>query len=177
MFERLHHHLKGQSFRIREMAEFAPGVIAVHDNYGDQGGEFDVYINADAIGPTQPEIWDQEDGLVPPGLKETGLGILQGVAFGRRPKSIQEFFQVAPQFLTGKTAPIGWYKEPKPLEVPTTSRPRPPQAVSCRGRAWVLSDPRSRCSNIKLVFGQCERFENLKNPTIYGWIFFVKYLI
>lgn len=121
MLARLHKYLKDQSLLVREMAELAPGVIVVHDNFGHHGGEFDVYIDAEAIGPTQPEIWGA-DGLVTPGLTDTGLGVLQGVAFGSPPKSILEFFQVAPQLLTGKQAPIIWYEAPRPLEVPQDIR-------------------------------------------------------
>lgn len=121
MLARLHKYIQAQGFRVHEMAELAPGVIVVHDNYGDHGGEFDTYIDAEAIGPTQPEIWGEE-GLVTPGLKGTGLGVLQGVAFGSPPKSILEFFQAAPQLLTGKQAPITWHEAPHPLEVPQDIR-------------------------------------------------------
>lgn len=158
MLARLQKYIQAQGFRVHEMAELAPGVIVVHDNYGEHGGEFDAYIDAEAIGPTQPEIWGEE-GLVTPGLKGTGLGVLQGVAFGSPP---QERFAVLP----GR-APAPDRQAGADLLVRSAPAARSPAGHPGVSHIRVLptqaelgfSDPRSRCLNIKLVFGQRERFE------------------
>ncbi len=56
---------------VREMAELAPGMVAVCD----VSQQMDIYFDREKWGAARPNDWGDE--LYPPGLQGTGIGVLE----------------------------------------------------------------------------------------------------
>lgn len=116
--DRLYAHFRTGKVRFEAMAEFAPGVIVVRDNY--QEGEMDVFFDLERWGPKVPQLWG--DSLTPAGLMALGMGILSFLSFGNRPHNFKEFHRLAEYTLKPKQD-AAWYASPRAFKVPRDLRP------------------------------------------------------
>ena len=92
--------------KMKKMVEFSPGVVCVHDNYD----EWDVYFDKALYKPKHPRIWGEDcEGLFPPGLDGTGLGVLPSLARAPRVYGFDDAFEFAKSQLEGDD----WYELPK----------------------------------------------------------------
>lgn len=122
-FQRVFAYLRTCDFQIRAMAELAPGMVVVHDNYQGRG-ELDVYFDRDLWEPVNPQIWmsDGKDTLVPPSLEGTGIACLQSFAYMNRPQNFKEFHGMSKGTLKPKRADVFWHNLPREMEVPAELR-------------------------------------------------------
>lgn len=111
-------------FDAYAIQELGTGIAAVADDYGSQG-EIDVYFDAELWGSVDPTLWG--DGLYPPALERTGLGVLSGVSRVPRVSTFGE----AQVFARGQLKPRG--------EAQWLSPPAPPQPLTDETLAELAS--------------------------------------
>lgn len=109
-------HLRIGQFRFHDMAELAPGVVIVRDNYGQGAGELDVLFDLGQWEAAHPKVWGSE-GLAPPGLKRVGVGILSEKACAPPPRNFMEFHRLARVALRARQG-AAWYAKPRLFKIP-----------------------------------------------------------
>lgn len=104
--------------RVVAMREFAPGVIAVRDDYNN--GELNVYFDPDLWEARNSSIWGAS--LTPPRLKGTGLSILEGMSSAPPPTNFYSLLNIAQQALLSRKGD-DWNKQMIYIPTPQTLRP------------------------------------------------------
>jgi hypothetical protein len=111
--DRLFAHLRSGDVRFHAMAELAPGMIVVQDDYRE--GELDVFFDLELWGPKNPQLWG--DSLTPAGLMELGMGVLSCTSFGNRPRNFTQFLPLA-QYTLMPRQDASWHPIPRAFKVP-----------------------------------------------------------
>lgn len=97
--------------KAEEIAKISQKAVVVRDNFR----ETDVYFDVGSYRIRNYAIWRDDEGkngLIPPNLRGTGLGVLPGI--GRLPnvKDSYDALKFATEELIPQTKKAQWYKKP-----------------------------------------------------------------
>lgn len=98
-------YLRTSPVRIIEMAEFAPGIVGIHDDH--ENGEFDVYFDEARWELADVASWGRQI-VYPERLKPFGLDVLQGVYLAPTPTGMDQLFALAKNSLVATKNGIPW---------------------------------------------------------------------
>ena len=120
LLPRLIEYLEGQhEFCVLEMAELAPGVIGIYNDYGE--GECDAYFDLAHWEVAYPNLW--EGGLAPPSLAPFRMGVLEGVGKFPTVKSLDELLTFASSQLRPVDLGDTFHPSPVAMTVPDAIGP------------------------------------------------------
>ena len=101
-------------FGVIEMAELAPGVIGIRNDYGK--GECDAYFDLAQWEGAYPDLWGDE--LTPPSLAALRMGVLEGIGKFPHVQSINDLLTFASSQLRPIDPGDTFHPAPVALEVP-----------------------------------------------------------
>lgn len=98
--------------RAEEISKISQKAVVVYDNFR----ETDVYFDYSSYGLAHEYIWRDDEGkngLIPPALEGTGLGVLPGIGRFPNVKGSYDALKFAKEELVPLTKEAQWYKKPR----------------------------------------------------------------